>query len=99
MVMLNGKAVQGRLHFPGGPVRLRLLGMAYKEGSLQIKVDDRVWHQAMSEGQMEADLDLGPISRGYHRIEVSWSSCPTRACPFLLDRLEVVQEPDPKASS
>lgn len=94
MVLLQGQSLSGRLYMPGGDTLLRVIGRPDEPGEVLLKVDDREIRQAWPpHWTLEMDVPLGTMSRGYHRIQVAWASCPERKCAFLLDRLEVHPAP------
>ncbi len=90
-VMFNGNELRDRLFFPGGPVRLELMGRGELQGRLILKLEQRSYELAWpgGKGNHRVVFKLGDVPRGYHRLRLILYTCPTRACSLLVDRLEL----------
>ncbi|MCB2190888.1 MAG: hypothetical protein KQI62_04945 [Deltaproteobacteria bacterium] len=86
----NGGWVSGRLYFPGGAARMRLVARAGSPGTVVLSLDGRSL-PGLSFGQGSAvEIALPPVSRGWHQVSLAWRSCPRRDCYLLVDRLELL---------
>ncbi len=93
-VLFNGNELRDRLFFPGGPVRLELIGRGEMQGRIILTLGQRSFEVAWpgGKGNQRVSFELGDIPRGYHRLRLILYTCPTRACSLLVDRLELKRE-------
>ena len=99
VVLLDKNWVEAPLYFPGEPVSLSFRGQASAEGHLLIQVEPRSWEvswhdqpQVAVRAQFQRVVDLGPVTRGRHKLRVTWLSCPKRECDLLLDHIQLRRE-------
>jgi len=86
----NGGWISGRLFFPGGAARLRLIARAGSPGEVLLTLDGRsLPGLAFSRGH-SLEVTLPPVTRGRHQVSLFWRSCPRRDCYLLVDRLELL---------
>lgn len=86
----NGSRISGRLYFPGGPARLRLIARAGRPGQVVLSLDGRnLPGLAFSQGH-GLQAALPPVTRGWHWVGLAWRSCAQRECYLLVDRLELL---------
>ncbi|MCF8042492.1 MAG: hypothetical protein K9L19_10110 [Desulfarculaceae bacterium] len=86
----SGSWITGRLFFPGGAARLRLVARAGSLGRVVLSLDGRTLPGlAFSKGH-RLEVILPQVSRGWHQLRLTWRSCPGRDCYLLVDRLELL---------
>lgn len=86
----DGGIISGRLYFPGGPARLRLVARAGSPGRVVLRLDG--WPLPGQDFAQGRSLTSGllMLKKGWHRVSLVWSSCPERDCYLLVDRLELL---------
>ncbi|MBU1276123.1 MAG: hypothetical protein KJ720_12165 [Proteobacteria bacterium] len=86
----NGGWISGRLFFPGGAARLRLVARAGQPGQVALSLDGRALATLPFDKGLSLVVELPPQVRGWHELGLAWHSCPERDCYLLLDRVEVL---------
>lgn len=86
----NGGWISGRLFFPGGAARLRLVARAGSPGEVLLSLDGRSLPGLAFNRGRSLEVTLAPVNRGWHQVSLFWRSCPRRDCYLLVDRLELL---------
>jgi len=86
----NGGWISGRLYFPGGAARLRLVARAGRPGEVVLSLDGRTLPSLSFSQGRNLETTLPALSRGWHQLRLTWRSCPRRECYLLVDRLELL---------
>ncbi|BEQ16200.1 hypothetical protein [Desulfoferula mesophila] len=86
----NEGIISGRLFFPGGPVRLRLVARAGSPGEVVLRLDRWPLPGLVFDQGRTLETGLLILKKGWHRVSLVWRSCAQRDCYLLVDRLELL---------